>query len=114
MRISDWSSDVCSSDLAREWAFSVIGGRNFMAVWCRIFEESAGPAGQLFLVCPQQLAKLQRNREHNSGVLFPRNAIQRTQIASLHRFRLATQSPRCSKQFLRGLDWQSVVQGKCV
>src|SRR3546814_1072718 len=66
------------ANTAREWAFSVIGGRNFMAVWCRIFEESAGPAGQLFLVCPQQLAKLQRNRENNSGVLFPRNDIQRT------------------------------------
>src|SRR3546814_15536607 len=103
MRISDWSSDVCSANTAREWAFSVIGGRNFMAVWCRIFEESAGPAGQLFLVCPQQLAKLQRNRENNSGVLFPRNDNQRTQITELHRFRLAPQYPRCFKQFMRGL-----------
>src|SRR3546814_6056150 len=34
MRISDWSSDVCSSDLPRQWTLGVEFYRNFLEIDC--------------------------------------------------------------------------------
>src|SRR3546814_2858125 len=69
MRISDWSSDVCSSDLA-EVADLMIGQNNFTAVFARVLlaatpkEQLAKPPGKAVKSTEppnsQQLARMER------------------------------------------------------
>src|SRR3546814_3835114 len=64
MRISDWSSDVCSSDLASEFAddrrdiSEPVSQRCFVAPWKSLVEESEGgrfPAKrQAYRLCSEQ------------------------------------------------------------
>src|SRR3546814_14772262 len=43
MRISDWSSDLCSSDLVTLWA--AIAGSGARGLWCRGVSDTKGPFG---------------------------------------------------------------------
>src|SRR3546814_17966673 len=54
MRISDWSSDVCSSDLRTDHAFGALG---------------RGQAGDMAQRRPNDLADAQMRRERREGVL---------------------------------------------
>src|SRR3546814_2848587 len=48
MRISDWSSDVCSSDLAGHWRFSApkkYGGKDGSNLWMAVIREHFAAQG---------------------------------------------------------------------
>src|SRR3546814_20799886 len=75
MRISDWSSDVCSSDLAVAAARLVVGKRNASSPRCRFAQEEGRSGGRINLVPVMHfddldvpvLAEASRRVLHQSG-----------------------------------------------
>src|SRR3546814_6715990 len=66
MRISDWSSDVCSSDLTADWLFSISDGRGLPGIDGLVAVENYERSGRP----PEEVAIMEKAHSYGARAVF--------------------------------------------